>query len=221
MMKKLIILDFDGTLVDTLTDVALCFNEALRQTGYPQHPLEAFAGFVGGNLETVVSRMLPPDRCTTDDIDRVKTRYRELYLSSSKPNTKPYPGMMELLQELKRRGYALAVNSNKGQVLLDNMVDKMFPSHFFDAVVGYQEDRPSKPDPDGVRRICDSCHLPMEQAVYVGDGASDIATAANAGIPCVFVLWGQGTEQDRTDSRVYRCVQTPEELQALLTKEDW
>lgn len=219
-MKRLIIFDFDGTLVDTLTDVALCFNEALHRSGFPQHPLEAFSGFVGGNLETVVSRMLPPDQCVENNICRVKNIYRELYLASSKPNTKPYPGIMELLQQLKRQGYTLAINSNKGQLLLDDMVAKMFPPQFFDAVIGYQENFPSKPSPDGVYRICKICSLPLEQSIYVGDGASDIATAANAGIPCLFVLWGQGTENDRKDTRVYQYVRTTEDLQALLTKKE-
>lgn len=220
MMKKLIIFDFDGTLVDTLTDVSLCFNEALLRNGFPQHPLKAFSGFVGGNLETVVSRMLPPDQCVEENIDRVKTCYRELYLSCSKPNTKPYPGMMDLLRNLKKNGFSLAVNSNKGQLLLDDMVAKMFPPDFFDAVVGYQEDRPSKPNPEGVFRICKICRIPVEQAVYVGDGASDIATAANAGIPCLFVLWGQGTAQDRQNPNVYRFVRNTDELQALLMEEE-
>ena len=218
-MKKLIIWDFDGTLVDTLTDVALCFNEALRQTGFPQHPLAAFSGFVGGNLETVVSRMLPADKVNEENITRVKTVYRELYLTSDKPNTAPYEGVMALLYLLKQQGAALAINSNKGQALLDDMVEKIFPAGWFDAVVGYVEGVPSKPNPDGVFQICKTCQVPIEQALYIGDGASDLQTAQNAGVPCILVAWGQGTEKDRHDPRIYRCVQTVKELEQLLTSE--
>ena len=217
-MKKLFIFDFDGTVVDTITDVGLCFNEALRQNDLPQHPLKRFDSFVGGNLETVVSRMLPPDAVTEENITRVKTIYRSLYLASTKPNTKPYPGLMELLAELKAAGALLAVNSNKGQQLLDDMVEKTFPAGFFDAVVGYREDCPSKPDPYGVNLICEICGC--TDAVYIGDGKSDLDTAENAGIPCVFVLWGQGTEEDRKDPRAEARAADAAELRNILFEED-
>lgn len=215
-MKKLVIFDFDGTLVDTITDVGICFNEALRQNGLPQHPLERFGSFAGGNLETVVSKMLQPGQVTEENITRVKTVYRGLYLDSDKPNTKPYPGIMPLLDELKKNGFLLAVNSNKGQALLDDMVGKMFPAGFFDAVVGYQEERPSKPDPYGVELICRVCGCTLADAVYVGDGKSDLDTAANAGIPCVFVLWGQGSPADRADSRAAARAEDSGQLRELL-----
>lgn len=220
-MKKLVILDFDGTVIDTITDVALCFNESLRCNGFPDHPIAAFDRFVGGNLETVISRMLPQDQVTEENISKVKTLYRQLYLQSDKPNTKPYPGMMEMLQELKARRFFLAVNSNKGQALLDDMVAKIFPDNFFDAVVGYDESRPSKPNPLGVQMILQSCGLEPEQAVYVGDGKSDIDTAANAGIPCVFVTWGQGKPEDRYDKRVAHVAENSKTLYDLLLQWPW
>ncbi len=82
-MRNLLIFDFDGTLIDTITDVGLCFNQALKQCDFPQHPLEKFSDFAGGNLETVVSKMLPQDRVTEENITAVKTRYREIYLKKS------------------------------------------------------------------------------------------------------------------------------------------
>lgn len=215
-MRKLVIFDFDGTAVDTITDVGICFNEALRRNRLPQHPLEAFGRFAGGNLETVVSRMLPPDAVTEENITRVKTVYRQLYLNSDKPNTRPYPGIMELLQELKDAGFYVAVNSNKGQQLLDDMVAKMFPIGFFDAVVGYLESRPSKPDPWGVDLICQTCGCTRADAVYIGDGSSDIATAENAGIPCIFVRWGQGSAADWNDPRIALRVEDAAQLRTAL-----
>jgi len=216
MKYKLVIFDFDGTLVDTITDVGLCFNEALRQNGFPEHPLENFVQFVGGDLETVVSRMLPQKKVTNENITNVKTVYRKLYLTSPKPNTKPYPGMMQLLDALKEKDVRIAINSNKGQLLLDDMTAKLFPENYFDAVVGYSEDRPSKPDPYGVQMILDICACHREESVYVGDGRSDIDTAVNAGIPCVFVNWGQGTPQDKTDKRIFHSVDTAACLSDLL-----
>lgn len=218
MRYDLIIFDFDGTIVDTITDVGICFNEALSSCGFPKHKLENFGRFAGGNLETIVSRLLPPEDITEGNITRVKTKYRELYLHSSKPNTKPYPGIWDMLQCLKKEGYTLAVNSNKGQMLLDDMIDKMFPPHFFSSVVGYLEDRPSKPDPTGVKMIVEQCGCRMEQAVYIGDGISDVLTAENAGIPCVFVTWGQGNEGQIPANADVTIVQTVEQLKRVLHK---
>lgn len=192
MKRELIIFDFDGTIVDTITDVGICFNKALAYCGLPQHPLKAFGGFAGGDLETVVARMLPPGQVTDENITRVKTKYREFYLNSEKPNTHPYPGVWRMLHALKAQGYILAVNSNKSQALLDDMVGKLFPTSLFSSVVGYLETRPSKPDPCGVQLIEGECGHTRERTIYVGDGISDVRTAMNAGIPCVFVTWGQG-----------------------------
>lgn len=215
-MKRLVIFDFDGTVVDTITDVGICFNQALAANGFPEHLLQNYSRFVGGNLETVVSRMLPTEQITTQNIDRVKKLYRQLYLESRKPNTKPYPGMIELLMALKEKGVVIAVNSNKGQALLDQMVKQLFPHEFFASVIGYEESRPSKPDPYGVMLICKECSCSPETAIYVGDGKSDIDTSQNAKVPCVLVHWGQGTEEDKSDPRVYAHVNTVKQLYEVL-----
>lgn len=201
-MRKLLIFDFDGTLVDTITDVGLCFNQALGENGFPVHRLETFSRFVGGDLETVISKMLPPGQATPENLADVKASYRKLYSESAKKNTRPYPGICHLLWELKDAGFYIAINSNKGQGLLDQLVKSLFPDRFFDAVIGYEEARPPKPSPYGVELICEMCGCSITEAMYIGDGKSDIDTAANAGIPCIFVLWGQGTEADRIDGRV-------------------
>ena len=218
-MKKLLIFDFDGTLVDTITDVGICFNRALLQCDLPQHPLEKFSDFAGGNLETVVSKMLPPNAVTEKNIFSVKTLYRKLYLEDSKPNTKPYDGIMQLLNALKQSGYILAINSNKGQQLLDDMVEKIFGNNFFKSVVGYLESFPSKPDPYGVRKICAECHCSITEAIYIGDGMSDVVTAHNAGIPCVFVQWGQGHISDWENTYTAHIASNIKQLKKLLTTE--
>lgn len=215
-MKKLIIFDFDGTAVDTITDVVACFNAALEECGFCGYTVEGFSRYVGGDLETIVTNLLPEDARTSANIDRVKMLYRRFYLESVKPNTKPYPGMPELMQKLKLAGCKLAVNSNKGQLLLEDMVEKLFPFGFFDAVVGYLESRPSKPDPCGVDMICEACGCSRADAVYVGDGKSDLTTANNAGIPCILVTWGQGTPELWNDPRVYAKVDTAQQLEAVL-----
>jgi len=217
-MSKVAIFDFDGTIVNTITDVALAFNQALKENGYPEHPMEAFDGFVGGNLETVVARMLPEDCIKDKNIDSVKFAYRRIYSESQKENTKPYDGIVELLEKLKKNGWKIAVNSNKGQQLLDELVAELFPKGYFDSVVGYLESRPSKPDACGVELIYADCCETAPIAIYVGDGMSDVRTAINAGIPCVFVNWGQGKLEEAYQENVI-CVETIEELENVLL--DW
>lgn len=191
-MYKLVIFDFDGTLADTVKDVAVCFNEALKLCGFPQHSLQEVCNLVGGNLEVIISKLLPPEQAVPENIEKVKNLYRNIYSACSKENTFLYPGIMDLLLELKENKILLAVNSNKGQDLLLQMIEQMFPKGFFDAVAGYSEQYPPKPDPFGVERILQECRCRAEDAVYVGDGLSDIKTAQNAGLPCIFVPWGQG-----------------------------
>ena len=198
-MRDLLIFDCDGTLVDTLTDVGRCFNMALAACGFPQHPIAAYGGFVGGNLETVVSKLLPGDMNCQDNVDRVKGIYRRIYAEDPKPNTLPFDGIQELLYCLKRDGFSLAVNSNKAQALTEKVIQKHFPADTFDAIVAYDENRPSKPDPYGVEAICRVCGKNLNSAIYIGDGRSDVLTAKNAKIPCIFVTWGQGTLSDCMD----------------------
>lgn len=201
-MKNFVIFDFDGTLVDTITDVAICFNEALRRHGFAEHPLKAFDNFVGGNLETVVGRMLPDADRTQANIDAVKITYRQLYLESPKEHTKPYPGIYALLQALDAAGIRYAVNTNKAQALTDALMQSQFSEFAFTGVAGYREDAPSKPDPHGVNLLLRQAGAAREQAVYVGDGKSDIDTAENAGIPCILATWGQTRPEDLMDARV-------------------
>lgn len=216
-MIRLIVFDFDGTLVDTITDVAICFNKALQYFGFPTHEIKEYDGFVGGNLETVVSKLLPADAVTEENIFKVKKVYRELYLQSEKNNTLPYPGIKQLVKKLCNAGYVLAVNSNKGQVLLDQLIEKLFPKSIFTSVMGYEEGHPCKPDPYGVQKILMECCYGTEDGIYVGDGKSDILTAKNAGMPICFVTWGQGSMEDAQTADFI--ASTVDELEEILMKE--
>lgn len=191
MSLKLVIFDLDGTLVNTIEDVADSFNEALSQNGFPTYSLDEVALLVGGDLETIVGRMLPENTRTRANIDRVKADYRRIYATSSKPKTVPYEGIPQLLDELFASGIGVAVNTNKGQDLAESCIAKLFPGRNI-PVVGYVEDTPSKPDPSGVQRILKGLSCSIYDAVYVGDGISDAKTAKNAGLAFVFCGWGQG-----------------------------
>ena len=188
---RLVIFDFDGTLVNTIDDVIICFNKALSYYGLPECPEEKIKRLIGGDLETIVSNILPPRQRTREMVDKVKQRYREIYIAYDKPNSRPFCGVRELLYQLQEANIIIAINSNKGQVLLDAMVEECFGEGVFASAIGYDEMLRPKPDPYGVMQICDKCHCMLKEVLYVGDGNSDRMTAQNAGVDFVMVSWGE------------------------------
>lgn len=198
----LVIFDLDGTLLDTIGDVAECFNEALLRNGFPVWPVERYPGLVGGDLETIVARLLPEESRDRASIDSVKSLYRKLYAKSDKPLTHPYGGIPELLGELSLRSVLLAINTNKGQGLAEDCMQRFFPS-FDGMIVGYDEGRPSKPDPFGVGAILEATGCPASRSLYVGDGVTDLRTAQNSGVPFAYVTWGQGHDRELVEESDY------------------
>lgn len=192
MLPRLVIFDLDGTLLDTVEDVACCFNQALRESGFPERSLREVVSLVGGDLETIVGRLLP-EGAPAGAVDAVKASYRAAYAASEKPRTHPYEGIPELLAELERLGVSIAVNTNKGQDLAEACLAKLLPG-LECPVVGYVEGLPPKPDPSGARRLLEIAGCAASEAAYVGDGTSDALTARNAGVQFVFCSWGQGDE---------------------------
>lgn len=193
MHPKLVIFDLDGTLVNTIEDVADCFNAALFENGFPTYSLEKVEELIGGDLETIVGRMLPEVSRSRENIDRVKTDYRRIYAESPKSKTVPYEGIPQLLNDLEAAGVGIAVNTNKSQDLAEDCIAELFPGKNI-PVAGYVDDMPSKPNPQGARRLLELFEVSEMDAVYVGDGISDARTAKNANVPFVFCSWGQGKE---------------------------
>ena len=186
---KLLIFDFDGTLADTIQDVAICFNQALKIHGFPEWEIEDIKTLIGGDLETIVTNMIPKNKRTRQSIENVKQTYRQIYLNSDKPNSKPYPGISEMLDQLRHDDVIVTINSNKGQQLLDNMTKQLFNNYIFYKVIGYDERYPSKPDPAGVNQILLYCKAQKGQTIYIGDGNSDRMTAQNADIDFCLTIW--------------------------------
>lgn len=187
-MKKLLIFDVDGTVLDTLDDLMDALNYALARRGYPTHTKEAVRGMVGNGMEKLVERGVP-EEVSRGDLEGVMKDFRGYYGEHSADKTTPYPGVVALLGELKKRGYRLALLSNKADDAVQVLCRRFFPGTF-DHTAGEIAGVRRKPAPDGVFRILEVMGCQQSEAVYIGDSEVDVATAQNAGLDMVTVLWG-------------------------------
>ena len=190
-MKKLAIFDFDGTLVDSVWDVEICFDATLKLHGFPTLTHEEYLDRLGGNIDEIVSLILN-DKNTAEDIELVKKTYGKLYSSSPKDNTLPFQKTHEVLRILQDKGLLLAINSNRKNDSLNYYADKFFEDIDFVAIEGHNQNHPSKPSPFAVEKIRNQFNVSKEETIYVGDSLTDIKTAQNAEIDCVLVSWGYG-----------------------------
>lgn len=190
-MRKLAIFDFDGTLVDSVWDVVICFNETLEIHGFPTLTHEEYLDRLGGNIDEIISLILK-DNDTPENIELVKDTYKKVYSASPKDNTLPFPNVHEVLKALQDRGVLLAINSNRKNDSLNFYVDKFFSDIDFVAIEGHNPGYPSKPSPFAAEKIMNKFDVAKDEVIYVGDSLTDIKTAQNAQIDCVLVRWGYG-----------------------------
>lgn len=188
MSYDIYVFDLDGTLLDTLRDLAASVNYALRSTGMPERTIEEIRWFVGNGVKKLMERAVPEG---TDNprFEEAYQTFREHYLLHGQDTTVPYDGIMEMLQALKDNGKQIAVVSNKFYKATEELC-----RHFFggvvDVAIGEREGIRKKPAPDTVEEALRQLNAHSEHAVYVGDSDVDIETAKNSGLPCISVLWG-------------------------------
>ena len=184
------IFDLDGTLLDTLQDLAASVNYALRQHNMPEHSIDDVRRFVGNGVRLLMERAIP-DGAANPDFEATFATFREHYMHHSLDTTRPYPGISEVLKELKSRGCRLAVVSNKMMAATVDLCRHFFPDTIEVAIGEHEaEGIRKKPAPDTVFAALKELGVDKKGAVYVGDSDVDIATARNSGLPCISVLWG-------------------------------
>lgn len=196
MKKQLVIFDLDGTLLDTVADLANATNQALEQCGYPTHPVEAYYKFVGNGINKLFARALPTEASNEENVLRVRSLFVPYYNEHNADCSRPYPGVVELLHTLQEDGVKIAVASNKYHEATLKLVHYFFPDIRFAAIYGQREDVPIKPAPDIVYDILRDTGISTEQALYVGDSGVDMQTACNAGVESAGVTWGFRSEAE-------------------------
>ena len=227
-MKKLILWDLDGTLINTLEDLAAAVDYALELRGLPTHSIEEYRKMVGHGVRNLVKQALEasaianPARgdastgLTDAYIDSALADFREYYEAHIDVHTRPYPGIPELLNKLNAMGVKMAVASNKFQEGTEKLIQEFFPAIAFVSILGNRPGYPLKPDPEIVQEVLQKAGIGPEDAMMVGDSPTDMKTAANGGIDALAVTWGYRTLEELAGNRMVHSV---EELDSTLCSE--
>lgn len=217
-MKKLIIFDLDGTLINTIADLGACTNYALEKLGYPTHDIESYKFRVGNGINNLFRRALPEGEKTDENVLRVRREFIPYYNAHNTDLSRPYPGMVELLEALQTEGILLAVASNKYQEATTKIIGELYPSIRFSAVLGQREGINIKPDPQIVFDILQATGVDKAGVLYVGDSGVDMQTGLNAGVETCGVTWGFRPRTELEPFHPQHIVDSVEELRQIIMK---
>ncbi|MDD3403765.1 MAG: HAD-IA family hydrolase [Hespellia sp.] len=217
MRYKAVIFDLDGTILDTLEDLTDATNAALKQNHYPERSIDEVRSFVGNGIRLLIERAVPIG-LTASEVDRVFEDFKTYYGEHCSDKTKPYDGIPELLQTLKKEGCKIAVVSNKADRAVQVLCRQYFKDQF-DFAVGEREGIQKKPAPDSVNETLRIFRLNAGDAVYVGDSEVDIQTAENAHMDSIIVDWGFRERAFLVKSGAACMVSSPTELLSELGSE--
>lgn len=207
---KNIIWDLDGTLLDTLYDLYLATNYALRTHGLPERTYEEIRQFVGNGVRRLMVLSVPNGEANTD-FENIFATFKAYYVDHCRDNTGLYPGIAETLKRLKTSGYRMAIVSNKLQAGVTELYETFFKD-FIDVAIGERPNIKRKPAPDMVYLAMKELGATKDDSVYIGDSEVDVATGHGAGLPCISVLWGFRTKEELLANGATYFVNTPAEL---------
>jgi len=218
-MKTYVIFDLDGTLLNTIDDLANATNHALQELGYPTHGLWVYPSMVGNGVAKLIERALPQEARTEKVINDCLTAFKNYYNERCCDATTPYPGIPELLKELTAKGINLAVTSNKYNEAVEKIIGHYFPDANFRAVLGHVEGMQRKPDPSIVFKALSVCPTPKAEVMYVGDSGVDMETARRACVESVGVTWGFRPIVELQQNYADHIVSTPSQIAELVFKD--
>ena len=219
MKCEAIIFDLDGTLLNTLDDLADANNQALTEMGFPTHPVESYKYHIGNGVRLLLERTLPEghrdDATVEKGVEMMKAAYNKCWDNK----TRPYEGIAEMLDELTRRGVRMAILSNKPHAYTSVIVDKLLANWDFEEVWGVSDAVAPKPDPAGINSLVEKMGVATENLLYLGDTATDMETATGADIFAVGVLWGFRQADELTQSGANVLLSKPSELLDVMDRD--
>jgi len=211
-----VLFDLDGTLLNTLDDLADSCNIVLQEMGLPTHATDAYRYFVGDGVEILARRVLPEGRRSDGDVAAFVPRMRTVYAARETLKTRPYPGVPEMLDELTRRGLPLAVLSNKPDEATRSVVGKLLGIEHFALIRGALPGVPKKPDPAAAIGIAAELDIPPASFLYLGDTGTDMRTATGAGMYPVGALWGFRDRRELVDGGAAVVIEAPRGVVGVL-----
>jgi len=218
MNFKAVIFDLDGTLLDTLEDIADAANHVLARRGFPTHDTDAYRYFVGEGVNILFARVLPEEKQNEDVVAQCVKAFREVYGHYWNVRTRPYAGVPEMLDGLTARGLKMAVLSNKPDDFAKKCVAELLSRWRFEVVFGFHNGIPRKPHPEGALQIGELLDTEPEHILYLGDTDVDMKTATAAGMFPVGALWGFRSVEELRNSGAKEVIALPQDILRLLHK---
>lgn len=216
MKYKAIIFDLDGTLLNTIEDIADSFNAVLETLNYQTYDYEAYKYFVGKGIDNLIEQILIAGKLDHAEFDNLKAGYMKEYALRQRNKTRPYPGIMDLFSDLKQIDFSVNVLSNKPHFQTVDVVKYYFDDYPFTQVYGKKPEFRIKPYPESALDLLSKLGLKSEDILYVGDTKTDIETAINAGFDSVGVLWGFRTEKELREAGAKYIVRKPNEIYQII-----
>ena len=213
---KAIIFDLDGTLIDSLEDIADSMNIVLKKNGYPPHSYDDYRYLVGSGARKLVASAIPEERRENDIVNECLKLFKEIYNKNWHVKTRPYPGITGMLYRIAKLGIKTSVLSNKPDDFTKRCVKKFLPDILFEIVLGMRDNIPPKPDPAAALEIAAELEISPEKFLYIGDTAIDMKTANSAGMSAVGVLWGFRSREELLENGAKALVGNPMEILEII-----